>query len=348
MRGSFGPLRHGGLDTAPGPSHPTRRRLLAAGTALLALPRISRAAAARSLKFGYLFSKNSQLGAGALAFADEIAARTGGRYAIDQYPNSALGGELEMLEGLRNGEIDLAFITGAPITSLIPEHGIFDIPFLFRDAAHAHAVLDSLIGRGYLDMFGRRKMVALAWGENGMRHLTNSLRPVRSPEDIRGLRLRVPQSEIMVRSFEALGAQAEQLAFPALYGALEAGRFDGQENPIATIESAKFARVQKHLTLTGHVYSTAVILMSQDAWDDLAEADRPAFVAAAQLGGTVSRRFAGNAEREGVQRLAGEGMQVVSTIERGAFVAALAPVTQAFARQFGAEIVERIKAVRAA
>lgn len=249
---------------------------------------------------------------------------------------------------MRNGEIDLAFITGAPITSVIPEHGIFDIPFLFRDAAHAHAVLDSPIGRGYLDMFGRRQVVALAWGENGMRHLTNSLRPVSSPGDIRGLRLRVPQSEIMVRSFQALEAQAEQLAFPALYGALEAGRFDGQENPIATIESAKFARVQKHLTLTGHVYSTAVILMSQDCWDDLAEADRPAFVGAAQIGGIASRRFAGNAEQEGVQRLAREGMQIVKTIERGAFVAALAPVTQEFARQFGAEIVERIKAVRAA
>ncbi len=158
-----------------------------------------------SLKIGYLYSKDSQLGAGALAFADEVATRTGGRCAIDQYPNAALGGELEMLEALRSGEIDLAFITGAPITSVIPEHGIFDIPFLFRDATHAHAVLDSPIGRGYLEMFGRKQVVALAWGENGMRHLTNSLRPVHSPKDIQGLRLRVPQSEIMVKSFEALG-----------------------------------------------------------------------------------------------------------------------------------------------
>ena len=348
MTDTFDPVRHDRLNATLGGSHPTRRRLLVAGAAALALPRTSRAAPAMSLKIGYLYSKDSQLGAGALAFADEVATRTGGRYAIDQYPNAALGGELEMLEALRSGEIDLAFITGAPITSVIPEHGIFDIPFLFRDATHAHAVLDSPIGRGYLEMFGRKQVVALAWGENGMRHLTNSLRPVHSPKDIQGLRLRVPQSEIMVKSFEALGAHAEQLAFPALYGALEAGRFDGQENPIATIESAKFARVQKHLTLTGHVYSTAVVLMSQDAWKDLVETDKPAFVEAARIGGIASRRFAGKAEQEGVQRLAKEGMQVITEIDRDTFVAALAPVTQEFARRFGSDVIERIRAVQAA
>jgi len=334
---------------AAGP-HPTRRRLLAAGAAYAAvsvLPRASHAAPARSLKIGYVYRQDSQLGAGALAFADEVVRRTGGRYSIDQYPNSALGGELEMLDGLIAGEIDLAFITGAPIASVIPEHGIFDIPFLFHDAAHAHAVLDSPIGRGYLDMLRRKQVVPLAWGENGMRHLTNSLRPVRSPEDVRGLRLRVPQSEIMVKTFEALGAHAEQLAFPALYGALEAGRFDGQENPIATIEAAKFARVQKHLTLTGHVYSTAIILMSQDSWNDLSEADRPAFVEAAQIGGVASRQYAGRAEQEGVPRLAHEGMQVVSEIDQGAFVAALAPVMQDFVRRFGADTIEHVRAVQA-
>lgn len=327
----------------------TRRRLLAAGaisTAVGVLPRASRASSAQPLKIGYLHSQKSQLGAGAQAFADEVAKRTNGRYSLDQYPNAVLGGELEMLDQLSRGELDLAFITGQPVTSVVPEHGIFDVPFLFRDVAHAHAVLDGPIGQNYLDMLRRKQVVPLAWGENGLRHLTNSLRPVRGPEDVRGLRLRVPQSEIMMNSFRALGAQVDQLAFPALYGALEACRFDGQENPIATIEAANFARVQKHLTLTGHVYSTAVFLMSEDAWDDLADADQLNFVEAARSGGKISRQFAGSAEREGVQRLADESMQVVSDIDRSAFVAALAPATQEFTRLFGADVIKRIRAVQ--
>lgn len=349
MAEASNPAHFGGLDATAMEPQPTRRCLLTAGAVFAAvsvLPRASRAARGGSLKIGYLFGQRSQLGAGAQVFADEVTKRTGGRYSIDQYPNAALGGELEMLDQLSKGEIDLAFITGQPITNIIFEYGIFDVPFLFRDVAHAHAVLDGPIGQDYLSMLRRKQVVPLAWGENGLRHLTNSLRPVQGPEDVRGLRLRVPQSEIMMNSFRTLGAQVDQLAFPALYGALEAGRFDGQENPIATIESANFARVQKYLTLTGHVYSTAVFLMSEDAWDDLAETDRSNFVEAARIGGIVSRQFAGRAEQEGVQRLTYEGMQVVSEIDRNAFVAVLAPAIQEFTGLFGADVIKRIRAVQ--
>ena len=169
---------------------------------------------AKTLKLGYILSRQSQLGAGGDVFAQEITKRTGGRYRIEQYPDSALGGEVEMLKAVQLGTVDLAFITGAPLPNFLPEIGVFNIPFLFRDVNHAHAVLDSPIGQAYLAKFRSKDLVALAWGENGLRHLTNSRHDVRAPADLSGLKLRVPQSEVMLTGFKAFGADVKPLAFP--------------------------------------------------------------------------------------------------------------------------------------
>src|ERR1700733_15071103 len=303
----------------------------------------TRAQAPKTLKLGYILSAHSQLGAGAAVFADEIAKRTEGRYQIEQYPNSALGGEVEMLKAVQLGTGDLAFITGAPLPNFLPDIGVFNIPFLFRDAGHAHAVLDGPIGQSYLAKFRDKDLVALAWGENGMRHLTNSKRAVRSPEDLGGLKLRVPQSDVMLAGFKALGADVSSLAFPLLYGALQSGQFDGEENPIATIQSSKFNQVQKYLTLSGHVYDPAILFMSVDDFDALSADDKTAFIAAAKLGGAASRRFAATAEKNGVAQLMQSGMQVVTDVDRTKFAAAMAPANPVFAKQFGGDLIERIR-----
>jgi TRAP-type transport system periplasmic protein len=321
----------------------TRRAVIAAAASTIALGALPRARAEQVLKIGYLLPKDSQLGAGATAFADEVAKRTSAKYRLEQYPNSVLGGDLEMIKGVQSGQIDIAFITSPPFTGLMPEFGVFEIPFLFRDAAHAHAVFDGPIGQEYLKKISAKDMVALAWGENGLRHLTNSKRPVKGPQDIAGLKIRVPQSDVMVQGFQALGATAEPLAFPALYGALEAGKFDAQENPIATIVAAKFDKVQKYLTMSGHVYSWAVFVMSKDAYEDLSEAERTAFAEAAVVGGMASRKFAADAEKSGVEVLRKAGMEVVTEVDRAAFVAALKPANQKFAEKYGAALIERIQ-----
>ena len=338
----------GSLATVP--VMPRRRDLLrgVAGFGVLAGLGVAHAAraagAGRALRMGYINARDSQLGAGTAEFARKIEAAKGGAWRIEQYPNGVLGGEVEMLDGLRKGELDLAFITAAVLSGVVPEFGIFDLPFLFRGAAHAHAVLDGPIGQDYLERFRGRGLVGLAWGENGVRHLTNSKRPIRAPKDLIGLRLRVPQSDVTLRCFRQLGVEAAPLGFPALYGALEAGRFDGQENPISTIRAAHFERVQRHLTLSGHVYSGAIIFMSQDAWDDLGPAERNAFAEAAHAGALTSRRVAGQAEREGTDALRAAGMEVVPDVDGVAFLAALEPVWSEFARQFGEAQIARMRA----
>jgi TRAP-type transport system periplasmic protein len=304
----------------------------------------ARAQTAKTLKLGYILSTHSQLGAGAAVFADEVAKRTAGRYQIEQYPNSALGGEVEMLKAVQLGTVDLAFITGAPLPNFLPDIGIFNIPFLFRDLNHAHAVLDGPIGQSFLVKFRNKDLVALAWGENGMRHLTNSRREIRSPDDLRGLKLRLPQSDVMLAGFKALGADVSPLAFPLLYGALQSGEFDGQENPIATIQSSKFYQVQKYLTLTGHVYDPAILFMSVDSFDDLSGEDKKSFVDAAKMAGEASRQFAAAAENNGLAELAQLGMKVIADVDRAKFAAAMASANAIFSQQFGGDLIQQIRA----
>jgi TRAP-type C4-dicarboxylate transport system substrate-binding protein len=194
-----------------------------------------------------------------------------------------------------------------------------------------------------LKKFMDKDLVALAWGENGMRHITNAKRPVRGPEDLKGMKLRLPQSDVMLAGFKALGADVAPLAFPQLYDALKTGQFDGQENPIATILASKFAQVQKHLTVSGHVYDPAVIVMSVDAFEELAEGDKEAVIEAAKIGAQASRAYAAKAQAEGVATLAQAGMEVVKEIDAAKFAAAMASATPEFEKRFGAELIAKIR-----
>ena len=319
------------------------RSLVSTAIAIVCLFAPASGQSVKVLKLGYILSTDSQLGAGGAFFADEIAKRTQGRYRIEQYPNSALGGEVEMLKAVQLGTVDLAFITGAPLPNFMPDIGVFNIPFLFRDLSHAHAVLDGPIGQSYLEKFREKGLVALAWGENGMRHITNSKHEIRSPEDLKGLKLRLPQSDVMLAGFKALGADVKPLAFPQLYGALQSGQFDGQENPIATIQSSKFNQVQKYLTLTGHVYDPAILFMSIDVFDELSVDDSRSFKAAAKLAGDASRQFAAAAEAKGVTELAQAGMQVIKDVDRSTFAVEMAPATPDFDRRFGSGLISKIR-----
>jgi TRAP-type transport system periplasmic protein len=322
----------------------------AAGAALLlfTLASFSRADEARVIKLGYILAPHSQLGAGADVFAAEVEKRMQGRFRIDQYPDAALGGEVEMMKGVQLGTVDMAFITGAPMPNFVPEIGVFGIPFLIQDAQHAYRVLDGPLGQELLKKFEAQNIVALAWGENGMRHITNSRNPVVVPADLKGLKLRVPQSDVMVAGFDALGADTHPLAFPEVYGALQTGRFDGQENPIATIIASKFYQVQKYLTLSGHIYDPAAFLMSKDLYDELSPADRQAFVEAARLGALASRKFAAEAEANGIAFLRQQGMEVVTDIDKAKFADAMASAMPTFEKKFGRDMIEAIRQAKVA
>ena len=307
----------------------------------------SKASATEVFKFGYILSSQSQLGQGAATFASEVEKRTNGRYTIKLYPDAMLGGEVEMLKGIQLGTIDLAFITGAALPKVVPEVGVFNIPFLFSGAPDARALLDGPMGEEYLRKFDRVGIAALAWGENGMRELTTSNRLVRTPGDVVGLRLRLPQSDVMAAGFAALGANVQQMPFPEVYAALQNGRVDGEENPIATILSSRFSQVQSVLILTDHVYDPAVVLMSKDSFDEMSEEDRDAFRMAARSAARRSREAASEAEAGGIAMMRKGGRGGIGDVGRAAFAKKVEATLPYFDAQFGHEVVERIRASRA-
>ena len=300
--------------------------------------------APRTLKLAFILPAASQLGAGAATFAAEVSTRTGGRYKIELFPNAMLGGEVAVLAAMKADAVDLAFVTGAPLANVVPAVGVLNIPFLFHDAAEARRLLDGPIGAEYLTQFDAAGLHALAWGENGMRQLTNSKRVVRSPADLAGLRLRLPQSDVMRTGFEALGVDVKQIAFPQVYAALRTGAVDGQENPVATIVSSRFYEVQRHLTLTSHVYDPAAVLMSEDAWNDLSAPDKEAFAASARLAAQASRDYAAHAETVGLATIRAAGVDVVDVVDRSAFASAAAAAKPTYEKRFGREAIERIRA----
>jgi tripartite ATP-independent transporter DctP family solute receptor len=193
------------------------------------------------------------------------------------------------------------------VPNFVPDAKILDIPFLFRDKPHARAVLDGPIGQEMLGKFDSKGFKALAWAENGFRHMTNSKRAVNAPEDLKGLKMRTMENPVHVAAYKGFGIVTTPMAFPEVFTALQQGTVDGQENPLSVIMSAKFDQVQKHLSLTGHVYSPCIFLMNKESFEKLSAADKQAFLEAAKEGAKANRARvdADDAKRRG--RLAQQG-----------------------------------------
>jgi tripartite ATP-independent transporter DctP family solute receptor len=296
-----------------------------------------------TIKIGYALATDSHYGVGAAKFADEIAKRTGGRFKVEQFPGSALGGEREMIESLQLGTLDMVITSSGPVSNFVPEVGITDIPFLFRDTAHARAVLDGPIGQELLARFPAKGLVAVAWGEQGFRHVTNNRRPITSPEDMKGLKLRTMENQVHMTAFRALGANPTPMAWPEVIPGLQQGTIDGEENPISVMVSVKMASVQKYLTLTRHVFSPALIMVSPKVFNGLAAADKQAFGNAAKAAGQAMRAFVDDVEKKGVEELRAQGMLVVTKVDTARFQAALAPAYAEYARKYGQASIDRIR-----
>jgi tripartite ATP-independent transporter DctP family solute receptor len=296
-----------------------------------------------AIKIGYATAPTSHYGVGTAAFCDDLEKRTQGRYKCQQFANSALGGEREMIEAVQLGTLDIVNTSTGPVGNFVPEVNIVDIPFLFRDYDHARRVLDGPIGDDLRAKFPAKGLVAIAWTENGFRHMTNSKRPIVKPDDAKGLKIRSMQNKVHIQAFQSIGIQPTPMAFPELFTALQQGTVDGQENPIPVILSAKFAQVQKHLSLTGHVYSPALIIVSPALWNKLSDADKKAFIEAGKTGSAAQRKKVNDDERDGIAQLRASGMEVVTTVDGPAFRTAMTPVWTDFAKQFGADNIKKIQ-----
>lgn len=296
------------------------------------------------IEVGYSTTIDSHYGMGMTRFGEVLAERSGGDLTLVQHPAAALGGERELIEAVQIGTLDMVITSTGPLPNFVPETQVLDLPFLFRDYDHARGVLDGDLGQELLAKIDEAGFKALAWTENGFRHITNSQRPIKTPADLSGIKIRTMENPIHLKAFEALGAAPTPMSFAELFTALQQGVVDAQENPIVVISVSNFNEVQKYLTLSGHLYSPAIILMSQSKWDSLTEEQQGWVMEAAKASVEVTRNRVTELEETGVGQLEEKGMEVVTEIDRPAFEAAVQPAYEQYTSQFGDELIQRIRA----
>ena len=304
------------------------------------------AVAQTPMKINVSAAQNGHQGVGIDTFAKEVEKRTNGRYKIQTFYNGSLGGERESIEAVQLGTQELTFATSGAIPNFVPDTKIIDVPFLFRDSAHARAVFDGAFGQELAKKFEPKGFKALAWGDNGFRHMTNNKRPINTPDDLKGVKMRTMENPVHIAAYKSLGILTTPMAWPEVFAALQQGTVDGQENPLPVILSQKLDQVQKYMTLTGHVYSPMVFLMNKGQFDKLAPADQQAFVEAAKAGAKANRARVDEDDAKGVAELRSKGMQIVEKVDKAKFVSALAPANAQFEKEFGKANLDRIRNVK--
>ncbi|HWK72585.1 TRAP transporter substrate-binding protein [Pollutimonas sp. M17] len=306
----------------------------------------SSASAQTVMRISISSPQNSHQGVAIDTFAKEVERLTNGRYVIKTFYASSLGAEREAMESVQMGTQELTWTSSGPVPNFVPEVKILDVPYLFTDYAHARGVLDGPIGDEMLKKFEPKGFKALAWAENGFRHMTNNKHPIKVPADMQGLKMRTVENPVHIQAYKAFGINPTPMAFSEVFTALQQGTVDGQENPLSVITASKFDQVQKYLTLTGHVYSPGVYLMNKDAFDKLSDEDKKAFIEAARIGVKANRDRIDSDEKNAVADLRSKGMEVVETIDKAQFQAALEPIMADFNKQFGKENLDRIRAAK--
>jgi len=305
----------------------------------------SGAQAQQRIVVGLATTPASHYGVGAQAFIDTLTELSGGAFVGEMAPSGQLGGERDMIEGLQIGSLDVVITSSGPLGNFVPEVLALDLPFLFRDYDHARKVLDGEIGQEMLAKIGENNLVGLAWSENGFRHVTNSQRPVRTPADLEGLKLRTMENKVHMAAFSGMGASPTPMAFPELFAALQQGVVDGQENPVTVITASKFWEVQKYVSLTGHVYSPAIVLASPALIDGLSDEQKGWFMEAAKASAAATRAEVNRLEEVGVALLRENGMEVITDIDKAPFAELAKSSYAVYTDQYGTEMVDRILAV---
>jgi len=263
---------------------------IATSTALLLAPATAQSQD-RTLRVSISVPKEHPMSLGLAKTTSCTAEKTGGKVKLQVFYDAALGNDIAATSSVRTGTLDMVITSTAPLVGIVPELGVFDLPFLFNNEREADQVLDGKVGDWFAAKLPPLGLVNLAWWENGFRHTTNSKRPITRLEDFDGVKMRVMQNNVYIDTFKTLGSNAVPMAFSEVYSALETKTVDGQENPFANIDNSKFYEVQKYLTLTKHAYAPLALLVSKKTLDALSPAEQAALRDCALSGRDDERRI---------------------------------------------------------
>lgn len=323
----------------------TLRRTLVA-TLVIAATGLAQAQTVK-LSLGHGSAPDNPRHLASLKFAEIVKAKTNGQVEVTVSPSGQLGTDPALITAVRSGAVDITANSQGAFANVVPEYAAFGMPFLFADLPSAWKVMDGPVGKELADKTAEKGMVVLGYWDNGIRHMSNSKRPLNTPEDMKGLKMRTPPDAVTVDIMTAVGAQAQQIAFTELYVALQQGVVDGQENPLVNIKSAKLYEVNKFISLTGHKYEMTPFVMNKRSFDGLSEANKKAVMEAATEATKLQRNLAQEADNKLEAELKSLGA-VINRSNKAAFEKATANVDDKWmASPIGAYVKKVIAAARA-
>lgn len=276
-------------------------------------------------------------------FKELVEKNSRGRIKVDLYHSSQLGDDRKMMEALKMGTQEMTCPSTAPMTGFVNAFKIYDLPFIFPGEEVADYILDGPVGKKILDMLPAQGLIGLAYWENGFRQLTNSTRAVKTPEDMKGLKVRTMENPIHLAAFKVMGANPTPMAFGELFSAMQQKVVDGQENPWGTIFLQNFFEVQKFATDSGHIYSPFVLLISKKFWDKLPDDLKKIVQDAANESKVHNRKLNREMNAEYLEKLKTKmDVTILTPEQRAKFQEAVKPVYDQFSKEIGTELVDEV------
>ena len=320
-----------------------KRVILLLVATLLVLSGTSHAAPVYKLKFGHTGAPNHHYQTIATMFADRVAELTNGGIQIAVFPSDQLGKQLEITEGVMMGTHDIAQTSDTILSNWIPDMGIGNLPFIFGDMNDYRKVFDGPLGEKFAKMLEPHGAIVIGWWENGMRHVTNNAREIKTPADMKGLKIRVPEGEVFVDTFKALGTNPTVVSFGDLNSALQMKAVDGQENPPAHIVTQKYYEVQKYVSRTGHIHMSSPIIMNKALFDSMPKDYQQAILQAGREMGPIHTKMVEELERQQWQEVADHGM-IITDVDKEPFREAVKPVIDKYKKTLNAKLIEEVQA----
>lgn len=314
--------------------------LLASAMSVAALP-----AVAETYTVAVGAASNSLQGRSAARFAEELQAKLGDADKVEFYADGQLGDEKELMQKLRLGTVDFTLISSI-MTNVSPEFALFDMPFLVKDRAHLKAIDTEIVQAELAPLAEKAGLHIISTWENGFRQITNNVRPIDTPADLDGLKIRTPSSQWRVSMFKEWGANPTPMSFSEVFVALQTGTMDGQENPLTNIVGANFQEVQGYLSLTGHVYSPAYLTTGAKTWNELPDNVKSAVNEVAASVQDWALAEGEKADGELVEKVRAAGVEI-NEADKAAFIEASAPIYETFASEVdgGGELVKRAQSL---
>lgn len=299
----------------------------------------------RTIRLGHLNNTDHPTSWGAKKFAEIVAAKSGGKITVKEFPSSQLGNELQQQSAMQGGVQEMLVASTTSLTGIVKEFGIFDFPFLFSNAKQADAMVDGPLGKMVTAKLNEKGLVVLAFFDLGFRNVTNSKRPITKGEDLDGLKVRVIPNPVFLETFKTFKANPLPMPFAELYNALESKAVDGQENPYSVILSNKMYEVQKYVSATNHVYATNPLQISKRFWDKLSPVEQKLLQEAAIEAQNYQRVASRDAAGKALAELKAKGMAFneLAPAEQARMRAEVKPIHDKFSASYDPAVVTLFK-----